>query len=102
MKRETRKLVRRMKFQRLAKAATPISAATTRPARTPGVVAAFAIKRIAPMISSVRQASPNSNLRLKSMFLHATIERAAAQAELRGCQRNVEMMHSQRALDHLF
>ena len=49
----------------------------------------------------MRQASPNSNLRLKSMLLHAPVERAAAEPELGGRERDVEMMHPQRALDHL-
>src|SRR5689334_12868972 len=101
MKRETRKLVRRMKFHRLASATTPTSAATISPARTPGVAAALAISRIAPIRSSVRQASPNSNLRLKSMLLHAPVERTAREAELGGGERHIEMVHPQRALDHL-
>src|SRR5690348_16267115 len=100
MKRDTRKFVRRMKFHRLASAATPISAATTSPARTPGVVAALATSRIAPMRRIVRQARPNSNLRLKSMLLHATVERSAAEAELGSGERHVEVMHAQSALDH--
>ena len=58
-----------MNSHRLAKAAIPISAATMSPARTPGVVAAFTTSRIAPIRRSVRQARPNSNLRLKSMIL---------------------------------
>src|SRR5690349_22378677 len=98
MNRATRKFVRRMKFQRLAIAATPMSAATTSPARIPGVVAAFAISRIEPISSSVRHASPNSNFRLKSMLLHAPVERAARQAQLGGGQRDVEMVHPQRPL----
>src|SRR3954453_4580791 len=102
MKRETRKLVRRMKFHRLASAKTPTSAATIRPARTPGVVAALAISRIDPMRRIVRQASPNSNLRLKAMLLHAPVKRAARQAELGSVKRHVEMVHPERALDHLF
>ena len=53
------------------------------------------------MSTIVRQASPNSNLRLKSMLLHAPVERAAAEPELGGGKRNVEMVHPQRALDHL-
>src|SRR3954469_13923775 len=101
MKRETRKFVRRMKFHRLAIAKIPTSAATIRPARTPGVVAALAISRIDPMRRIVRQASPNSNLRLKSMLLHAPVKRAARQAELGSGKRHVEMVHSKRALDHL-
>src|SRR3954447_15094209 len=101
MKRETRKFVRRMKFHRLAIAKIPTSAATIRPARTPGVVAALATSRIAPMRRIVRQASPNSNLRLKSMLLHAAIERAPAEAQLGRGERNVEMMHPKRALYHL-
>src|SRR5690349_3513825 len=102
MNRDTRKLVRRMKVQRLVSAATPISPATTSPARTPGVVAALATSRIAPISRIVRQARPNSNLRLKSMLLHATIERAAAETEFGSGERHVEVMHAQSALDHLF
>ena len=79
----------------------PMSAATTRPARTPGVCAALTTSRIAPIRRSVRQASPNSNLRLKSMLLHAPVKGAALEAEFGGSQRHVEMMHSKRALDHL-
>src|SRR2546423_8517108 len=101
MKRETRKLVRRMKFHRLAIAPIPISAATTNPARTPGVAAALATRRTAATRTMVRQASPNSNLRLKSMLLHAPVERAAAEAELAGGKRDVEVVHSKRPLDHL-
>src|SRR5206468_3142170 len=102
MNRDTRKFVRRMKFHRLASAKIPTSAATIRPARTPGVIAAFAISRIDPMRRTVRQASPNSNFRLKSMLLHAPIKRAARQAELGGGKRHVEMVHPQRPFDHLF
>src|SRR5689334_17272578 len=101
MNRETRKLVRRMKFHRLASAATPMSAATISPARIPGVIAALATSRTAPTSRIVRHASPNSNLRLKSMLLHSAVERAARKAELRCSQRNIEMVHSKRALDHL-
>src|SRR5436190_11427417 len=101
MNRETRKFVRRMKFHRLASTKIPTSAATIRPARTPGVVAALATSRFDPTRRIVRQASPNSNLRLKSMLLHASIERATAEAELARGERDVEMMHSKRALDHL-
>src|SRR5690349_6489185 len=90
-----------MKFHRLASAMMPTIEATTRPARTPGVVAALAISRIDPMRRIVRQASPNSNLRLKSMPLHAPVKRAARQAELGGGQRHVEMVHPQRPFDHL-
>src|SRR2546430_1161659 len=101
MKRETMKLVRRMKLQRLARAASPASSATTSPARTPGVVAALATSRIAPMSTIVRHASPNSNLRLKSMLLHAPVQRTARQAELGGRERHVEMVQPQRPFDHL-
>src|SRR5690349_2808132 len=101
MKRDTRKFVRRMKLHRLASAATPISAATMSPARIPGVVAAFATSRIAPTSRIVRYASPNSNLRLKSMLLHSPVERSAREAQLRRRQRHVEMVHAKRALDHL-
>src|SRR5881227_4026764 len=101
MNRDTRKFVRRMKFHRLASAKIPSSAATIRPARTPGVVAALAISRIDPMRRIVRQASPNSNFRLKSMLLHAPVKRAARQAELGGGKRHVEMVHPERQFDHL-
>src|SRR5881398_789060 len=99
MNRDTRKLVRRMKFHRLASATAPISAATTSPALTPGIVAALAISRMAAIRRSVRQASPNSNLRLKSMLLHAPVERPARQAELGRGERHVEVVHPQRPLD---
>ena len=49
----------------------------------------------------MRHASPNSNLRLKSMLLHAPVKRAAAEPELGGGERDVEMVHPKRALDHL-
>src|SRR5437763_3500885 len=96
------KVVRRMKFHRLANAITATRAASTSPARTPGIAAASMISRIAPMRRSVRHASPNSNLRLKSMLLHAPVKRAAAQPELGGGERDVEMVHPQGTLDHLF
>src|SRR3954452_1813966 len=102
MKRETRKLVRRMKFHRLASAAKPMSTATIRPARTPGVSDAFMTSRTEPTKTIVRQASPNSNLRLKSMLLHTPVERPAAEPEVGRGERDVEMVHSERALDHLF
>src|SRR6185369_14036618 len=51
--------------------------------------------------SAVLHASPNSNLRLKSIFLHPAIERPAAEAELARGKRDVEMVHPERALDHL-
>src|SRR5690348_4598332 len=101
MKRDTRKFVRRMKSQRLAKEAIATSAATTRPARTPGVSSALMTSRTAPTKTIVRHASPNSNLRLKSMLLHAPVERSAAETELGGRGRNVEMVHPERPLDHL-
>src|SRR6185503_12102509 len=96
-----RKLVRRMKFHRLASVANAMSKATISPARTPGVVAASATSRTAATKAAARQASPNSNLLLKSMLLHAPVERAAAKPKLGGGKRNVEMMHAQRAFDHL-
>src|SRR4051794_25109796 len=101
MNRETRKLVRRMNSQRLASAAMAISAATTRPARTPGVWAAAMKSRIAATKRIVRQARPNSNLRLKCMLLHAPVKRTAAKPELGRRERDVEMMHPERPLDHL-
>ena len=90
-----------MKFHRLAMAASPTSDATTTPARTPGVATALATSRIAAIRTKVRQASPNSNLRLKSMLLHAPVKRTARQSELGGGHRDVEMVHAQRPLDHL-
>src|SRR5690348_9148403 len=101
MNRDTRKLVRRMKLHRLARATAATSSATTKPARTPGVEIATPTSAIAPTRSKVRQASPNSNLRLKSMLLHAPVERAPAQAQLGRGERHVEMVHAKRALDHL-
>src|SRR5690348_2956922 len=101
MNRETRKFVRRMKFHRLASAPKPMRTRTARPARTPGVCAALMMSRTMATKRIVRQASPNSNLRLKSMLLHAPVERAAAEAELGSGERDVEMVHSKRALDHL-
>src|SRR4051812_927931 len=90
-----------MKFHRLASAITPTTVATTSPARTPGVAAALATSRMAPIRTIVRQASPNSNFRLKSMLLHAPIKRAPAQPQLGGGERDVEMVHPQRPFDHL-
>src|SRR3954447_6892742 len=101
MKRDTKKLVRRMKFHRLVSAKIPTSAATIRPARTPGVIAALAISRIDPMRRIVRQASPNSNFRLKSMLLHAPVQRATRQSKLGSGKRDVEMVNPERPLDHL-
>src|SRR5579864_4439090 len=91
-----------MNSQRLASAARATRAATMSPARTSGVSIALITSRMAATKTTVRQASPNSNLRLKSMLLHAAVERPAAEPELRGGQRDVEMVHSKRALDHLF
>src|SRR3982750_1389154 len=90
-----------MKFHKLARAVSAISSATISPARTPGVATAFATSMIAPTRTIVRHASPNSNLRLKSMLFHASVQRAAAQPQLPRCQRDVEMVQSKRALDHL-
>src|SRR6476619_6211094 len=101
MKRDTRKFVRRMKFHKLASATAPTRIATTSPARTPGVASASPTSAMAPTRTTVRQARPNSNLRLKSMLLHAPIERTAGKPELGRGERHVEMMHPQRALDHL-
>src|SRR3982751_3605708 len=75
--------------------------ATTRPARRSGVSRAIRNSHSAAPSASVLHASPNSNRCLKPMLFHAPVERAAAQPKLIGGQRNVEMMHPQRALDHL-
>src|SRR4051812_3219012 len=101
MNRETRKLVRRMKSHRLVRATIPTIAATIRPARISGSEKARTRIQMAPIMTIVRHASPNSNLRLKSMLLHSPIKRAPAQAELGRGQRHVEMVHPQRPLDHL-
>src|SRR5690348_1036991 len=101
MNRETRKFVRRMNSHRLASATAATRIATISPARTPGVCSALMTSRMAATKRTVRHASPNSNLRLKSMFLHAPVERSAAEPKLRCGKRNVEMVHAQRALDHL-
>src|SRR3954451_24462560 len=101
MNRDTRKLVRRMKSHRLAMAAIATRSATIRPARTPGVDSAKPTSAMAPTRRTVRHARPNSNLRLKSMLLHAPVERAPAEAEFGGGKRHVEMVHSKRPLDHL-
>src|SRR6476469_7803511 len=90
-----------MNSHRLASAATAPKVATTRPARMPGVWAAAITRRMAPTKRIVRHASPKSNLLLKSMLLHAAIERATAKPEFARRERDVEMMHPQRALDHL-
>src|SRR4051812_49815488 len=90
-----------MKSHRLARAASAIRVATISPARTPGVEIALASSRIAPTNRIVRQASPNSNLRLNSMLFHAAVKRAAAQTQLGSRERHIEMMHSERPLDHL-
>src|SRR4051794_7162736 len=102
MNRETMKLVRRMKFHRLATATSAMRKATIRPARRSGVSSAIANNHKAPARTIVRHARPNSNRRLKAMLFHAAIERAAAQPELARGKRDVEMMHPQRPLDHLF
>src|SRR6185369_4785666 len=101
MNRDTWKLVRRMKFHSEARATTAISAAMIRPARRSGALSAWMSSQTHATSTAVRHASPNSNLRLKSIFLHPAIERAAAQAQLAGRERNVEMVHAQRPLDHL-
>src|SRR5690349_2239436 len=98
---ETRKLVRRMNSHRLANATSATMIATISPARTPGVSSALMTSRMAATKRTVRHASPNSNLRLKSMLLHAPVERAAAESELGGGEGDVEMVHSERPLDHL-
>src|SRR5690348_451034 len=78
-----------------------IRAATILAARRSGASSASINSHTQATRSAVRQASPNSNLRLKSIFLHSAVQRAAAQPELRGGERDVEMVHPQRALDHL-
>src|SRR4051812_10360405 len=101
MNRATRKFVRRMNSHRLATATIATTMATMSPALTPGVETALATSRMAAMSTIVRHASPNSNLRLKSMLLHSPVQRAAAQPELGRRERDVEMVHPQGALDHL-
>src|SRR5947207_2461080 len=95
------KLVRRMNSHRLASAARAISSATIRAARRSAVSSDRISSQAAPSRASVRHASPNSNLRLKSMLFHAPVQRAAREPELAGGERDVEMMHSQCPLDHL-
>src|SRR5689334_10720749 len=82
-----------------AKAA--IRPATIRPARSWGASSASMNNQMQATRSAVRHASPNSNLRLKSILLHSAVECAAAEAEF-GCgQRDVEMVHPQCSFDHL-
>src|SRR3982750_4265584 len=95
------KLVRRMKFQRLATATAAMRKATIRPARRPGVLTEIANSHSAAARTIVRHARPNSNRRLKAMLFHAPVERSAAEAELGRGKRDVEVMHSERPLDHL-
>src|SRR5690349_13874272 len=90
-----------MKFHSEARAEKATRAATIRPARRSGASSVWMNSQTHATSSAVRHASPNSNLRLKSIFLHPAVERAAAEAELAGGQRDVEMVHAQRALDHL-
>jgi len=82
MNRDTWKLVRRMKFHSEASATAATSAATIRPARRPGASTAWMNSQTQATRTAVRHASPNSNLRLKSIFLHSPVERTAAEAEL--------------------
>src|SRR4029079_5128429 len=95
------KLVRRMKLHRLASAIRAMMKATIRAARSPGVSIARTNSHKAAAKVMVRHASPNSNRRLKPMLFHAPVERAAAEAELPGGERDVEMVHPQRPLEHL-
>src|SRR5688572_1558605 len=107
MKRATWKLVRRMNSHRLASAAKAISKVTIRAARRSGVCNASASRAMAAIRTAVRQASPNSKRRrnpsccLKAMLFHAPVERAAAETELACRQRDIEMVHPERPLDHL-
>src|SRR5688500_9038497 len=105
MKRATWKLVLRMNCHMLASAAKAMKAATSRAALRSGVASAQASSQMAPINSSVRHASPNSKRRrkpvLETMFFHAAIEGAAAETELGSGQRDVEVMHPERPLDHL-
>src|SRR4051795_6210445 len=91
-----------MKFHRMASATNATSAVTIRPAWRSGVASDLLNTHMAPTRTSVRQARPNSNLRLKSMLFHAAVEGPPAKPELGGGKRDVEMVHSQRPLDHLF
>src|SRR5687768_14691589 len=101
----TWKLVRRMNCHRLDSAAKATNAATTLAAARSAVDRAWASSQIAATSTSVRQARPNSKRRLKPplkpMLFHAAVEGPAAQAELAGRKRDVEMMHAQCPLDHL-
>src|SRR5215217_3018985 len=90
-----------MNVQMEATAKNTISAAMTRPARMSGNCNDFVNSQTAAMRKSVRQASPNSNLRLKSMLFHAAIERSPAEAEFPGGKGDVEVVGPERALDHL-
>src|SRR4051812_14222436 len=96
------KLVRRIKLHRLPSAIAAMINATIRAARRPGVSIASTNSPSAATSARVRHARPNSNRRLKAMLFHAPVERAADEAELARRERDVEMMHPQRALDHLF
>src|SRR5574339_454989 len=90
-----------MNCQRLASAAKAIKAATSLPARRSGIDSECMNSQMANIRTSVRHASPNSNLRLKPMFFHASVKRSAAEPKLGGRKRDVEVMHAERALDHL-
>src|SRR6478735_10627582 len=108
MNRDTWKLVRRMKAQRLASAAKAINSATIRAARKSAIRIASMNNQIAASRTAVRQARPNSKRRrkagfcLKAMLFHAPVKGAAAEAQFRRRQRDVEVVHPERALDHLF
>src|SRR6476620_9867834 len=84
-----------------ATAKNTISAAMTRPARMSANSNDFVKSQTAAIKKSVRQASPSSNVRLKSMLFHATIKRSATEAEFRGGKGDVEVVRPKGAFDHL-
>src|SRR6185369_5724327 len=90
-----------MKSHSEASAPNATSAAMIRPARRPGASSARMKSQTQPTKSAVLHASPNSNLRLKPIFLHSAVERAAAETQFGSRQRDVEVMHPQCPLDHL-
>src|SRR5205809_177076 len=90
-----------MKLHKLPSAMRATRKTTIRPARRPGVSIDRANSHSDAASASVRHARPNSNRCLKPMLFHAPVKRAAAQPELARGERNVEMVHSQSALDHL-
>src|SRR5918995_6258326 len=104
MKRETWKLVLRINCHRLASAAKAMNAAISLAALRSGVVAASISSPSEPIRSSVRHASPNSKRwrrPLEPMFFHAPVKGAAAEPQLRRGKGDVEMVHSERPLNHL-